>query len=588
MKKEGFRKYKEIILFLVVVFIFLIGFFVSEKVVRRAPADLIAVPGGPYYGNSGWVVGLDGSGSTGDIVSYTWQYFDGITWIDIPGCFESICDFDTTGLDYTGSIQINLIVADSGGDTDKTSTSLYDYCDVGLDESLTLFNVLDCADKTFNLIGSGIILDCVMHSIIGDVSVEGDFVEVGGCNVDGDVFVSAEDCLLQASSFDGSLTFDDANGCVAQDIDVTGDLLLNGGLDDLSVELISSTIFGVIDVQYGLLNVKQYIDISVVDKDEGTPLKGVVVEVEDQDGVVIDYETDEDGKISDSLINYIVDVDGVVDYSYILTAVYGDQEYSYNDGESFDIIDDMVVEITDAFSELECLEDEGCDSGEICEDYICMAGCRIDDDCDSGYVCESNECVEEIVTGGGDECEDDDDCGDLEICEDEECVEVECTDDSDCDDLEACLDNECEEVECVSDDDCSSDEECASNECVLITECTDDSDCGDLEVCDYYECVVVECVSDSDCSLDEECVSNSCVAVAEEDESIGTETDEEDESLETDEEDVNATDVSVEDVDFESALYSVIVVVVLGILFFGYKLWWLKRKDAKIIGRRKF
>ena len=119
MKKEVYKKYSWIFIFLAVLFIFIISFLLSiqVKTIRLSPEEelLVADPNGPYYGNQNWVITLDGSSSTGNIVNYTWQFLNTSDneWTNISNCIEifgNTCSFDTSGIDYTGGISINLTV----------------------------------------------------------------------------------------------------------------------------------------------------------------------------------------------------------------------------------------------------------------------------------------------------------------------------------------------------------------------------------------------------------------------------------------------------------------------------------------------
>ncbi len=538
MEREVYKKYWWAFAFLGFVSIFLISFLFSVDVVRLAPEgdEYIANHGGPYYGNVDWVVELDASGSSPleDIVSFTWQYTeDGDIWVDITGCVEiadPICSFDTAGVSY--DIQIKLTLKFIGGSEMYTYTILYDYCDVGLDESFTLPNNLDCTGKSFSLSGDSLVFDCGDYSVTGDVSVEGDSDEVSGCDVTGDVFVSGGSCLLEDSSFN-SLTFEDADECVAEDVDVTGDVTLDGTLEDYSVDLISSSFLDAV-VNFGFLNVKYYVDVSALDL-EGNYLEGVSVEIEDQDGVlVVDAETDENGELLDSLVSYTLSKDEQVDYTYVITAVYGDESYS----EEFSISEDTPIELTfevdvECLSDtdcvsgscsggvcVECLEDDDCASGS-CSGGVCVVEdeCELDSDCVSGY-CYSGECVECVNSSGcaaGYSCSNNaciygcvsnEDCT-SGYCVNEECVE--CLYGTDC--SSGVCSDEFECVECELDGDCDSGV-CVDNSC---EDCRVGLDCGTGYDCTNGECVVSysSCVSDDDCSSGESCVSGVCEETSE-------------------------------------------------------------------------
>lgn len=55
-----------------------------------------------------------------------------------------------------------------------------------------------------------------------------------------------------------------------------------------------------------------------------------------------------------------------------------------------------------------CIVDADCVEGAICEDDVCVQGCRLDEDCRIGMICEMDEC--EVG------CRSNDDCDDGEAC----------------------------------------------------------------------------------------------------------------------------------------------------------------------------
>ncbi|MBU3906751.1 MAG: hypothetical protein KKA64_00700 [Nanoarchaeota archaeon] len=163
----------------------------------------------------------------------------------------------------------------------------------------------------------------------------------------------------------------------------------------------------------------------------------------------------------------------------------------------------------------ECYQDLDCDdSDEYTIDTCVNPGqlnsdcvyetleCLTDNDCSEGYVCEENECVEEpeII------CESDSDCGTDGLIGDLFCngndnvhqyyKEFTCnnagTNQSSCSSITSsilidgcgygCENGECinEEPECITNDDCSEGYVCEENECVEEPEiiCESDSECG--------------------------------------------------------------------------------------------------------------
>ena len=66
----------------------------------------------------------------------------------------------------------------------------------------------------------------------------------------------------------------------------------------------------------------------------------------------------------------------------------------------------------------ECLHDDDCPAGEVCQDEECVpdVACRVDAECEDGMVCQDGECVPEGA------CRGDLDCPDGMVCEGGECV----------------------------------------------------------------------------------------------------------------------------------------------------------------------
>ncbi len=152
-----------------------------------------------------------------------------------------------------------------------------------------------------------------------------------------------------------------------------------------------------------------------------------------------------------------------------------------------------------------CLDDTGCDAGEICEDFLCVAGCRNDEGCGAGEICLDEQCLagcrldEECTVAG-------------EICLDNQCAPG-CRLDGDCAEGEVCLANACLVPECRENADCAFGEACVDYLCVT-TSCLTDADCADYDlVCLVDSGLCVECNTVGDCIDSEDwlCEANACV-----------------------------------------------------------------------------
>jgi hypothetical protein len=130
-----------------------------------------------------------------------------------------------------------------------------------------------------------------------------------------------------------------------------------------------------------------------------------------------------------------------------------------------------------------------CCKGLSCTDGTCLKPvpepeCENNADCNSGEICQNGICVPEPP-----ECENDNDCGNNEICDDGECIP--------------------EPPECVNDNDCSAIEICQNGQCVPEPpECNSDSDCDGNELCEGGFCLcpfevggecVIQCLNASGC-----------------------------------------------------------------------------------------
>jgi len=127
-----------------------------------------------------------------------------------------------------------------------------------------------------------------------------------------------------------------------------------------------------------------------------------------------------------------------------------------------------------------CLDDAGCNAGEICEGFACIIGCRQDTNCAEGEICEEHVCI----TG----CRWDNECATGEICEDQICI-----------------------TGCRSDGDCAANEICDANHTCVVPECLSISDCAEGQICTDYACVDFVCDIDNPCPWGLVCDNGACV-----------------------------------------------------------------------------
>ncbi|MBL92618.1 MAG: hypothetical protein CMH56_12505 [Myxococcales bacterium] len=116
---------------------------------------------------------------------------------------------------------------------------------------------------------------------------------------------------------------------------------------------------------------------------------------------------------------------------------------------------------------VDCLEDEQCELGNICENNDCVEGCRTDRDCPSDLLCLDGTCIEG--------CIEDSDCPLSTFCYENQCTPGCNDDDSRCPENETCEDDVCR-FSCDSDEECGEGKLCIETECVAG--CRNDDDCG--------------------------------------------------------------------------------------------------------------
>ncbi len=165
---------------------------------------------------------------------------------------------------------------------------------------------------------------------------------------------------------------------------------------------------------------------------------------------------------------------------------------------------------------------DGCSNGLLCNPIsgVCEEddSCYSDSECPNGFRCNlvTNDCEEIII-----ECEIDDDCETGEICENNLCVELQgCRDDNDC--LEptkpACNSASGICYECMSDSHCTNGKGCdlIEHTCSASLGCEADSDCGVNRKCDKtvnpHQCIsMFSCTIDEDCDGGKICENGTCV-----------------------------------------------------------------------------
>jgi hypothetical protein len=120
----------------------------------------------------------------------------------------------------------------------------------------------------------------------------------------------------------------------------------------------------------------------------------------------------------------------------------------------------------------ECTNDNGCESGEICDDGLCSSGCRHHGHCADDERCERSQCVPLCPPG--------------EICDDR------CSVDGDCADEQHCLNGLCVD-DCTRHSQCADDEACetSSGRCVALggDRCRDAAQCSGRATCEDATCI---------------------------------------------------------------------------------------------------
>ncbi|MBN1774031.1 MAG: hypothetical protein JXB32_22420 [Deltaproteobacteria bacterium] len=139
-------------------------------------------------------------------------------------------------------------------------------------------------------------------------------------------------------------------------------------------------------------------------------------------------------------------------------------------------------------------------TSEICEDYLCTAGCRLDVDCLLGYICQERRCVEG--------CRTDRDCSTPLKCVDLICRRL-CTTNADCRSTPAtpiCDTHSALCVECMTNSDClrHAPERPVCDMTTHACGCAADADCSAFPhaaagICDVASDVCIGCRTDADC-----------------------------------------------------------------------------------------
>ena len=144
--------------------------------------------------------------------------------------------------------------------------------------------------------------------------------------------------------------------------------------------------------------------------------------------------------------------------------------------------------------------------------------CRVDRECEGERLCILGECVLHET-----QCLMDEDCPDGEICEQRRCEDGHCGTDCDCSVDSACLHGRCspDSIQCYADADCRI---CQAGFCTGTAEtCANDEDCPyafcvqeDTDgICGARHCVEPRCRTDEDCTEAETiCLMGECRAPA--------------------------------------------------------------------------
>lgn len=157
-----------------------------------------------------------------------------------------------------------------------------------------------------------------------------------------------------------------------------------------------------------------------------------------------------------------------------------------------------------------------CCKGLSCTDGTCLKPvpepeCENNADCNSGEICQNGICVPEPP-----ECENDSDCGNDELCQKGECIPEppECVNDNDCGDNEQCqsggcicpsaLQDRCV-IRCLGQEQCPLNCQCSATfpgEGLPRVVCVEDV----FGFCDSAD----PCDSSDDCAADEICIFTTC------------------------------------------------------------------------------
>jgi hypothetical protein len=191
---------------------------------------------------------------------------------------------------------------------------------------------------------------------------------------------------------------------------------------------------------------------------------------------------------------------------------------------------------------VECLQDEDCAPGELCNASVGICepapDCVVDEDCDDGLFCNGAEWCQggQCRSGTTNDCDDGvactvDSCNESTDSCDNMPNDTVCGDGLYCNGTETCGPAGCESgtppscpgghcsepldqcVECLQDADCAANETCniATGICEMQPECTVDADCDDGDPCSVDQCAAGSCVhssSDGDNDGVSDCLDN--------------------------------------------------------------------------------